>query len=204
MWGIGKGQQDVGAMRAAVFIERDGLLVERVRETGGTPRRWEEFVVRESAIQAVRRLQGAGFAVFATTNQPGVTLGEPTRGDLDRMHAVLRARMDLEEVLFCPHATDDPCTCRKPSPGLLVEAARGHRLDLARSFVLGDHWSDAEMAEAAGAMSVLIRSGSNGNGHHDAVVDDLEAAVGKVLEVAQSWNGHPVKTSAPSRARRKG
>lgn len=172
-------------MRAAVFLERDGVLAQAVAGNGGTPTRLEDFKVQEAAEAALQPLKEAGFLLFATTNQPGVTEGAPTRRELDLMHALVQRKLGLTEVLVCPHTADDQCPCRKPQPGLLREAARRHGIDLDHSFVISDKWVDAELAEAAGATSVLIRSKLNGSVHHDFVVDDLAAAVAKILEVAK-------------------
>lgn len=171
-------------MRVAVFFERDGVLTQAVPHNG-TPQSVEEFHVREDAATLLDQLRDAGFFLFATTNQPGVTSGAPTRRELDLMHAILMRRLGLTDVLVCPHPADDLCPCRKPQPGLLREAARRHGVDLDHSFVVSDRWVDAEMAEAAGATSVLIRSKHNGNGHHDYVVADLDSAVAKILEIAR-------------------
>jgi D-glycero-D-manno-heptose 1,7-bisphosphate phosphatase len=171
-------------MRVAVFFERDGILA-RWDSNNTTPVRLEEFHIREDAAAPLALLSDAGFHLFATTNQPGVTSGAPTRRELDLMHAMLIRRLGLHEVLVCPHAIDDQCPCRKPQPGLLREAARRHGVDLDHSFVVSDRWVDAEMAEAAGATSVLIRSKHNGHGHHDFVVPDLASAVAKIFEIAE-------------------
>lgn len=170
-------------MRAAVFIERDGVLAHSTG-SNGVPKQLEDFHVNGPAAAAVQRLREAGFLVFATTNQPGVTAGRPSRRELDQMHAVLVRQLGIDEVLVCPHASDDPCNCRKPQPGLLREAARRHGVDLDHSYVISDKWVDAEMAEAAGSTSVLIRSQQNGKGHHDFIVDDLDGAVAKILDNA--------------------
>lgn len=171
-------------MRAAVFFERDGVLVQP-GSGNGTPVSLDEFHVLDAARAPLDRLRDAGFYLFATTNQPGVTAGAPSRDDLDRMHEVLALQLGLSDVLFCPHSHDDPCLCRKPQPGLLREAARRHGIDLDHSFVVSDRWVDAEMAEAAGATSVLLHSRRNGQGHHDFIVADLPAAVDKILEIAE-------------------
>ncbi len=171
-------------MRVAVFFERDGILTRSICDNG-TPHRLEDFHVNEEAAGPLGQLSRAGFYLFATTNQPGITAGEPSRRELDLMHTVLTRRLGLTDVLVCPHPIDDQCPCRKPQPGLLREAARRHGVDLDHSFVVSERWVDAEMAEAAGATSVLIRSQHNGNGHHDYVVPDLPGAVLKILEIAR-------------------
>jgi len=171
-------------MRVAVFFERDGILA-RSASGNGTAVNLEDFRVCEDAVAPLRRLREAGFFLFATTNQPGITSNAPDWRELDRMHAVLVRRLGLDDVLVCPHEPDDQCPCRKPQPGLLLEAARRHGVDLDHSFVVSERWVDAEMADAAGATSVLIRSELNGKGHHDFVVPDLDAAVTKILEIAE-------------------
>lgn len=170
-------------MRVAVFFERDGILAVS-RSGNGAPASLQDFQVIDEAMGPLRQLRDAGFYLFATTNQPGVTSGGPSRGELDLMHEVLARRLGLHGVLMCPHPAGDHCPCRKPQPGLLREAAHRHSVDLDHSFVVSDRWVDAEMAEAAGATSVLIRSKHNGNGHHDYVVANLAAAVAKILEIA--------------------
>lgn len=172
-------------MRAAVFFERDGVLAHGPTAGQATATRLEEFKIQEQVEAVLRPLQEAGFLLFATTNQPGVTEGAPTRRELDLMHALMLRKLGLTEVLVCPHTADDQCPCRKPQPGLLREASRRHGVDLDHSFVVSDKWVDAELAEAAGATSVLIRSKLNGSVHHDFVVDDLTAAVTKILEIAK-------------------
>ena len=174
-------------MKVAVFFERDGVLTHGVGEgaSARTPRCLEEFRVREEIAESLATLRAAGFLLFATTNQPGVTAGAPSRRDLDLMHAILGRKLALDGVLICPHPADDACNCRKPLPGLLREAAHQYKLDLEHSFVVSDRWEDAELADAVGSTSVLIRSKTNGNGHHDYIVEDFAGAVAKVLEVAR-------------------
>lgn len=171
-------------MKAAVFIERDGILATSRAAGTATATRLEDFQVVESAAAPLKALRDAGFLIYATTNQPGVTSGAPTRRELDLMHAVLTRKLGLDGVLVCPHPLDDPCPCRKPQPGLLRDASSTSGIDLEHSFVVSGHWSDAELAETVGSTSVLIRSEHNGHGHHDLVVTDLVGAVAKILEVA--------------------
>src|SRR5690242_18280904 len=99
------------------------------------------------------------------------------------MHERLRKVFPLDDILVCPHDETDRCPCRKPRPGLLLEAAFKWHLDLDRSFVISDKWQDAEAAHNAGCTSVLIRSPWNGTGHRDFIVPDLYAAVYKILQM---------------------
>ncbi|HMO65117.1 MAG TPA: HAD-IIIA family hydrolase [Verrucomicrobiota bacterium] len=165
------------------FIERDGVLNEQMLEAGAprSPRRMDEFRVRPEAAAPLARLRAAGLVVLATTNQPGLSDGTLPRGELDFMHAVLKRRLPLDDVLVCPHAPEDGCPCRKPRPGLVREAAFRWGLRLEHSFMISDKAADAELARAAGATSILLQSPWNGTGHHDLCVEDLETAVDQVL-----------------------
>ncbi|WCJ59849.1 HAD-IIIA family hydrolase [Fontisphaera persica] len=170
-------------IKPAIFLERDGIL-NRPRVEGGKavpPTALKEFEICVEVLPLLRRLKEQGFLLIATTNQPGISRGYLSRFELDRMHALVRQIFPLDDLFFCPHDEMDHCPCRKPRPGLLIEAAYKWHIDLPHSFVISDKWQDAEAARWAGCTSVMIRSASNGAGHHDCVVPDFRAAVEKVL-----------------------
>ncbi|MCU0770948.1 MAG: HAD-IIIA family hydrolase [Verrucomicrobia bacterium] len=172
-------------MRVAAFIERDGLL-NRFRmqhDLPVAPIQLEEFRVQPEAVPLVRSLQDAGYLVIATTNQPGLTSGELSRRELDLMHEILLKKLNLDDIMVCPHDEADRCPCRKPKPGLLIEAGFKWHVDLDRSVVISDKWQDAEAARIAGCTSILIDSPWNGPGHHDFQVSSFKAAVAKALSL---------------------
>src|SRR4026209_2129371 len=172
-------------MKKAVFIERDGILNE-VRHGPRqqiTPLTMEEFVLKTERQRHLRRLKEAGFVLIATTNQPGLSRGYQSRHELDRMHDLLRRTFPLDEILGCPHDENDHCPCRKPRPGLLIEAAFKWHLNLDHSFVISDKWQDAEAARTAGCTSLLVKSPWVGRVHHDLVLDDVEAIADKILRL---------------------
>jgi D-glycero-D-manno-heptose 1,7-bisphosphate phosphatase len=172
-------------MKLAVFIERDGVLnkVRIERQQQVSPRTLEELRVNKKAGPLLKVLKAAGFLVFATSNQPGISRGIQSRRELDRMHDLLRRELPLDEILICPHDEADRCPCRKPKPGLLIEAAFKWHLDLERSFVISDKWQDAEAAWAVGCTSLLIQSPWIGSVHRDFVVAGLASAVDKILQL---------------------
>ena len=172
-------------MKAAVFLERDGVLnrVRTERQNQGTPLTLDEFIVVDDALEPIRALKAAGFLLLVTTNQPGLSRGYQSRRELDLMHAVLLKRFALDEILICAHDEMDHCPCRKPKPGLLTEAAFKWHLDLDRCFVISDKWQDAEAAHNAGCTSLLIQSPWNGSGHRDFIMPNLCAAVQKILQI---------------------
>jgi len=173
-------------MKQAVFIERDGIL-NQVRIAGRSqvpPMSLAELRPNFEAAPGLQTLKDAGFLVIATTNQPGLSRGDQSRRELDMMHDLLRARFPLDDILVCPHDEIDQCPCRKPQPGLLIEAAYTWHLSLDQCFVVSDKWQDAGAARLVGCTSLVIDSPWAGNGHRDFRVCDFEQAVEKILQVA--------------------
>ena len=170
-------------MRVAAFIERDGLLNSvRIRnESTITPVMLEDFKIQHGAASLVKVLREAGYVVIATTNQPGLSSGDLSRRELDLMHDMLIKNLDLDDIMVCPHSESDSCPCRKPRPGLLIEAGFKWHVDLDRSVAISDKWQDAEAARIAGCTSILIESAWNGPGHHDFKVESFEKAVEKAV-----------------------
>jgi D-glycero-D-manno-heptose 1,7-bisphosphate phosphatase len=172
-------------MKLAVFIERDGVLnhvrVERQHQV--SPLTLEDFRVNEEAVPLVKKLKDAGFVILATTNQPGLSRGYQSRRELDRIHERLRATYNLDDLFVCPHDETDRCPCRKPKPGLLVEAGFKWHLDLDHSFVISDKWQDAEAARTAGCTSLLLQSPWVRTVHRDFLLPDLGAIVEKILRL---------------------
>ncbi len=172
-------------MKSAVFIERDGFLVNHVIENGNerTPYKVEEMEVNLSILPHLQEIQKAGLLVIATTNQPGIANGDLSRRELELMHTILKRKLPVDQFLFCPHAEADDCPCRKPRPGQFREATFEHRLDINHSYVVSDRWQDAAAAQAVGITSMMIESSKNGNGHRDFVLPSLEEAVAKILHL---------------------
>jgi len=175
-------------MKQGVFLERDGILnsvrVERQHQV--TPLTLEDFKIIQEAIPLVKKLKAAGLVVIATTNQPGISRGYQSRRELDRMHDLLRKTFGLDDILICAHDETDRCPCRKPKPGLIIEAGFKYHLDLDHSFVISDKWQDAEAARIAGCTSLLLKSPWVGTVHRDFVLPSLSAIVDKVLRLQAS------------------
>jgi D-glycero-D-manno-heptose 1,7-bisphosphate phosphatase len=178
-------------MRVAAFIERDGLLnsVRLDHDALVTPTRLENFKIQPAAAPLIHTLREAGYVVIATTNQPGLSTGDLSRRELDVMHDILLKKLDLDDIMVCPHDEADCCPCRKPRPGLLIEAGFKWHVDLDRSVAISDKWQDAEAARIAGCTSILIRSPWNGPGHHDFQVDSFKEAVDKALALTNNTSG---------------
>jgi D-glycero-D-manno-heptose 1,7-bisphosphate phosphatase len=175
-------------MKQAVFIERDGILnlVQVEKHHQVSPLTLEDLRVNAEAAPLLKQLKNAGLMLIATTNQPGLSRGYQSRRELDRMHDLLRKTFHLDDLLVCPHDETDRCPCRKPKPGLLVEAGFKWHLDLDRSFVISDKWQDAEAARIAGCTSLLINSPWVRTVHRDFVLPGLAAIVEKILQLRKA------------------
>jgi D-glycero-D-manno-heptose 1,7-bisphosphate phosphatase len=154
-------------MRPAVFVDRDGTLLEEA----GYLDRLERLVFFPFAIDAVRLLNRADYAVVIVTNQSGIGRGMYGEPFVRETHTVMKNRMEeggarVDGFYYCPHHPDATvpeyrrdCECRKPSPGMLTAAARDLDLDLVRSFSVGDKWTDVAVGTAAGGRGILVRTG---------------------------------------------
>ncbi len=151
-------------LRAAVFLDRDGVLNRVFVREGVThpPANVAEFALLPGVTDTVWRLHAAGFALIVVTNQPDVARGRQTREGVEAIHACLREQLPMLDVLACYHDNGDGCACRKPKPGLLLEAAERWQLDLPRSFLVGDRWSDVVAGQAAGCRTILVETPYSG------------------------------------------
>jgi D-glycero-D-manno-heptose 1,7-bisphosphate phosphatase len=184
-------------MKDAVFFERDGVLnlCETVKGQQAAPLRLEQFKINPVAAEWLPLLKEAGFILIATTNQPAVSQGNLSRRELDLMHAMLRRKLPIDDILVCPY-DDRTHPCCKPQPGMFLEAGFKWSLDLDHSFVVSDKWPDAKAAQIAGCTSVMLQSPWIGRDHHDFIVPDLPTAVKKILELHQNLHGYALAASA--------
>lgn len=145
-------------MRQAVFFDRDGTLMEEVNYCADP----SQVRVFQGVPEALHKLKDAGFLNIVISNQSGIGRGYFSQA---QYHAVQRELLRqigeelIDAVYFCPDVPDAPSTCRKPEPGMLLEAARDLDIDLGRSVMVGDKTSDIECARRAGARSILVATG---------------------------------------------
>jgi D-glycero-D-manno-heptose 1,7-bisphosphate phosphatase len=169
--------------RRAAFLDRDGVLVETlVRDNRAfAPVSLDEFRLERDAGLHVERLARAGLMTIVVTNQPEVARGIIAPAVLEEMHERLREAVPVEDIFVCAHDGPDGCGCRKPKPGMLMAAAEKWGIDLARSFMVGDRWSDVEAGQAAGCYTILIERPYSGAASPCARASDLATAVDAVL-----------------------
>lgn len=166
--------------RRAVFLDRDGGLI-RTGVTAGVPRPVASAAAAEilpGVAEALHSLRALDLVLVGVTNQPDVARGTQSREAVEEINRFVLDRLPLIEIRTCMHDDADGCDCRKPRPGLLTAAARAHGLDLSRSFMVGDRWSDVAAGAAAGCLTFLLDVPYNQRSRcrPDHVVADLPEA----------------------------
>jgi D-glycero-D-manno-heptose 1,7-bisphosphate phosphatase len=150
--------------RPGVLLDRDGVI-NRSWERGGVtypPRNLGEFEFLPGVKEAAAQLAGAGWPLVVVTNQPDVARGLQSRALVDEINLHVVKQLPVLEVFTCYHDSGDGCDCRKPKPGLLLEAARRWNLDLGRSIMIGDRWSDVVAGQAAACLGILVETPHSG------------------------------------------
>ena len=143
----------------AVFLDRDGVINRAMVRDGKPypPADLTELEILPGVPEALNRLHEAGFRLIVVTNQPDVARGAQTREAVEAMHAALLAHdLPIDSFRVCYHDNADRCDCRKPSPGLLLDAAREENIDLPASFMIGDRWRDVEAGRRAGCTTIFV------------------------------------------------
>lgn len=148
-------------MTAAVFLDRDGVI-NRAQVRAGKPyppASLAELEILPGVPQALEDLKAAGFRLIVVTNQPDVARGTASRQSVDAMNDALLQQLPLDAVYTCFHDSADACDCRKPQPGLLLQAASRFHVGLPESFMVGDRWRDVEAGQRAGCRTIFIDYG---------------------------------------------
>ena len=148
-------------MRRAVFLDRDGVIKRSMVRAGRpyAPTRIEEFEILPGVADCLLKLRDAGFVNIVVTNQPDLATGKQSRVVLEAMHERLRTELAIDAIRICGHTDADRCACRKPLPGMILDAAGEWEIDLAQSWMVGDRWRDIAAGQAAGCRCCFIDYG---------------------------------------------
>jgi D-glycero-D-manno-heptose 1,7-bisphosphate phosphatase len=174
-------------MNKAAFLDRDGVINQKAQTEDEYVTCWEEMKILPGVAEGICLLNKGGFRVIVVSNQRGVAKGLITAAELDSIHQrmceeLTNAGAIIDGVYYCPHELQPPCACRKPRPGMLLEAARTHAIDLTISWMIGDSDKDVEAGREAGCRTVrLLRSNETWNGTADLVARSLLEATRKIL-----------------------
>jgi D-glycero-D-manno-heptose 1,7-bisphosphate phosphatase len=180
-------------LRPAIFLDRDGVIN---FNRSDHVKSWSEFEFLPGVLLALRRLSSLEWPVVVISNQAAIGRGLVSRETVEGIHhrmmqLVERAGGRIDAAFYCPHRPEDGCACRKPAPGMLLQAADALGLDLAKSYLVGDAVTDMQAARVAGCYSILVETGRGkdqldllrASDHQNVyVVADLSAATDWILE----------------------
>jgi D-glycero-D-manno-heptose 1,7-bisphosphate phosphatase len=146
----------------AIFIDRDGVI----NHDYGYVFKWSNFKFIEGSIEALKMLQSHGFLLFIVTNQSGISRGYFSESDLLALNKKIcdflsKNDIHINHIYFCPHLPEHNCICRKPSPGMLLQAEKDYHVNLQHSYMIGDKMSDVYAGMNAGVERQILIGGNN-------------------------------------------
>ena len=143
---------------SAVFLDRDGIINRAMVRDGKPypPARLDELEILPGSVTSLSRLADFGYVLIGVTNQPDVARGTQSREMVESFNALIRSKLPIREIFVCYHDNMDNCDCRKPKPGLILQAANKHGLDLSRSWMAGDRWQDIAAGQAVGLKTIFV------------------------------------------------
>ena len=182
--------------RPAIFLDRDGVINERI--VGGYVISWRDFRFLDGIVLVLRELERLKLPMIVVSNQAGIGKGLMGRSALRDIterfvRAFARQGVRIDAAYYCPHTPNDGCPCRKPRPGLVLQAAREWRLDLGRSVLIGDSPHDVETALAAGSRGLLFDASGEHAGFANTGSEGRVAVVSQLAQIpgqiARFWGG---------------
>ena len=143
----------------AIFLDRDGVINKVIMRNGkpSSPWKLKEFEILPDVKECLVAFKKMGFLNIIFTSQPDISRGFLQIEDLEKMHEIIDKTLLVDEIRFCPHDDKDNCSCRKPKPGLILEAVQKWSIDLRESYVIGDTWKDIGAGKAVGCKTFLLR-----------------------------------------------
>jgi D-glycero-D-manno-heptose 1,7-bisphosphate phosphatase len=180
-------------MKQAVFLDRDGVVVvpEARNGRGYAPRRLEDYRFYHDARESLSRLKRAGFLLVVVTNQPDVGKGLISHAVIEEMHGRLVRELRVDAVKACTHRQGENCPCRKPAPGMLLEAIREFDLNPSDCFMVGDRASDITAGRAVGCRGIFIE-----RGYTEPMPQDAHFIVTSMAEAADVVLRHSRRAAA--------
>ncbi len=147
----------MSSLNRAVFLDRDGVICYDVHYMSSPA----QFMLMPGVGEGIKKLNEVGFLIIVVTNQSGLKRGLITEENLNKIHERMVKELSaygakIDDIYVCPCLPEEDCECRKPRPGMLLEAAKKHGIDLKSSFMIGDKQIDAEAGKAAGCTTILI------------------------------------------------
>ena len=173
-------------MNKAVFLDRDGVINKPIIISGKSyaPRLLKDFKIFPKVKDDVKKLRNSGFKVFVITNQPDIGNKLIKKKILNEMHKLLKAKVPVNKIYFCPHTRNDGCKCRKPKPGMIVKASNESKIYLKESYVVGDRKKDIDAGLKAGCKTIFVNRNYDEKKptKQEKTVKSLHAAVKYILK----------------------
>tara|TARA_B110000495_G_scaffold171504_1_gene159821 strand:+ start:562 stop:1056 length:495 start_codon:yes stop_codon:yes gene_type:complete len=161
-------------MTKAIFLDRDGVINQERKDY---VKKVEEFIILKNVSNAINLIKNHNFLVIIITNQSAVNRKLLTIKNLNKIHKNLQEYLkkhntSFDGVYFCPHTPNENCNCRKPKPGLIIQAVNDFKIEISQSFMIGDSKTDIQAAENAGCKGILLKKNQT---LLEAIVDLFES-----------------------------
>jgi len=145
-------------MKKAVFLDRDGVINKAFIKDGlpKSPTSLNELEILPGVKESILRLKKLNFICLVVTNQPEVTRGKINKNTVIKMNSFLKKKIELDDIFVCYHDDKDNCNCRKPKPGLLLQAKKKWNVDFKKSFIVGDRWRDIQAGKKVGCKTIFL------------------------------------------------
>lgn len=142
----------------AVFLDRDGIVNRAIVRDGKPfpPATSEELEIPSGTFTSLLKLANVGYVLIGITNQPDVARGSQSRQTVESFNTFLLSKLPIREIFVCYHDDMDNCDCRKPKPGLILQATKKYSLDLSQSWMIGDRWKDIAAGQAIGLKTIFV------------------------------------------------
>ena len=145
-------------MKKAVFLDRDGVINKAFIKNGlpESPNSLSELKILPGVKESISRLKKLNFICLVVTNQPDVQRGKIKKNTIIKMNNFLKKKIELDDIFVCYHDDQDNCNCRKPKPGLLLQARKKWNVDFKKSFIVGDRWRDIQAGKKVGCKTIFL------------------------------------------------
>jgi len=170
----------------AVFFDRDGVINQAPVREGHpySPANLEQFTWVKGIHDVSEQLKSGGFLLFCVTNQPDVGRGLQSRAVVESFHERIMGELPFQKIYTCYHDGIEQCVCRKPQPGMVLQAASEYGLDIACCWLVGDRWKDIDAGNAAGCKTVFLDYGYDENlkSNPDHIITDVRELPSLILQ----------------------
>ncbi|MCH8290786.1 D-glycero-beta-D-manno-heptose 1,7-bisphosphate 7-phosphatase [Candidatus Poribacteria bacterium] len=156
----------------AIFLDRDGVINRNL--DNDYVKSWDEFEFIPNSLEAIKCLTDAGYPLIVITNQACINKGLVLPQTLDWIHQEMLSEIEhaggyIQAIYHCPHRDEDQCDCRKPKPGMLIQASHEHHIDLPNSYLIGDSMRDIEAGKRIGCRTFLVLTGNGSKAHQQQI-----------------------------------